>query len=77
MVDLLNLQPTTISRDLRSKYLLLYGQPKCGKTTFASQIKDNLIFSFEIGTNAISGIYALPITKWSKSLDSYREIYRK
>ena len=66
MVDLLNLQPTTISRDLRSKYLSLYGQPKCGKTTFASQIKDNLIFSFEIGTNAISGIYALPITKWSK-----------
>lgn len=28
MIDLLNLQPTVISRDLRSKYILIYGQPK-------------------------------------------------
>ena len=66
MVDLLNLQPTTISRDLRSKYLLLYGNAKVGKTSFAAQLPNNLIFSFEIGTNALSGIYALPITKWSE-----------
>lgn len=65
MIDLLNLQPTVISRDLRSKYLLIYGQPKVGKTSFAAQLPNNLIFSFEIGTNALSGIYALPITKWS------------
>jgi hypothetical protein len=66
MVDLLNLQPTTISRDLRSKYLLIYSQPKAGKTSFAASLPNNLIFSFEIGTNALSGIYALPITKWSE-----------
>ena len=65
MIDLLNLQPTVISRDLRSKYILIYGQPKVGKTSFAAQLPNNLIFSFEIGTNALSGIYALPITKWS------------
>lgn len=39
---------------------------KCGKTTFAAQLPNNLIFSFEIGTNALSGIYAVPITKWSE-----------
>lgn len=66
MIDLLSLQPTTISRDLSSKYILLYGQPKVGKTSFAAQLPHNLIFSFEIGTNALSGIYALPITKWSE-----------
>lgn len=65
MIDLLNLQPTVISRDLRSKYILIYGQPKVGKTSFAAQLPNNLIFSFEIGTNALSGIYALPITKWT------------
>ena len=57
MIDLLSLQPTVISRDLRSKYLLIYGQPKVGKTSFAAQLPNNLIFSFEIGTNALSGIY--------------------
>ena len=27
-IDLLNIQPTVISRDLRGKYVLLYGKPK-------------------------------------------------
>ena len=29
-IDILSIQPQTISRDLRSKYLLLAGQPKIG-----------------------------------------------
>ncbi len=29
-IDLLNLQPNKISRDLRSKYVLLSGSPKIG-----------------------------------------------
>ena len=28
MIDLMSLQPTVISRDLRSKYILLYSQPE-------------------------------------------------
>ena len=27
-IDLLNLQPTTISRDLKGKYICLFGKPK-------------------------------------------------
>ena len=27
-IDILNIQPTVISRDLRGKYVLLYGKPK-------------------------------------------------
>lgn len=65
MIDLLSLEKTVISKDLRSKYILLYGTPKCGKTSFAAEIPDNLIFSFEVGTNALSGIYVQRITKWS------------
>ena len=27
-IDILNIQPTTIIRDLKGKYICLYGQPK-------------------------------------------------
>lgn len=27
-IDILNLEPTTISRDLREKYILIYSEPK-------------------------------------------------
>ena len=42
-IDILNIQPTTISRDLKGKYLCLYGQPKVGKTSFAAQAPNNLL----------------------------------
>lgn len=32
MVDILSIQPQVISRDLRSKYILLAGAPKIGLT---------------------------------------------
>ena len=28
MVDILNIEPTVISRDLKGKYLLIYGKPE-------------------------------------------------
>lgn len=64
-IDILNLQPTTISRDLKGKYVLIYGAPKVGKTSFAAKFKKNLLCAFEMGYNAIDGIYAQPIQKWS------------
>ena len=36
-IDIFNLEPSKISRDLKGKYLLLYGAPKVGKTSFAVQ----------------------------------------
>jgi RecA-family ATPase len=35
-IDLLNLQPQKISKDLKGKTVLLYGNAKVGKTTLAS-----------------------------------------
>lgn len=64
-IDLLNLQPTTISRDLKGKYICLFGKPKVGKTTFAVQAPRNLLVAFEKGYNAIAGIKAVDITKWA------------
>lgn len=65
-IDILSLQPTSISRDLKGKYVLVYGAPKIGKTSFAAEFKKNLLCAFEIGFNAINGIYAQPIQKWSE-----------
>ena len=64
-IDLLDLEPTTISRDLRGKYVLLYGAPKVGKTTFASSFPKNLFLSTEQGTNALPSVYAVNIENWS------------
>ena len=52
-IDLLNLQPTTISRDLKGKYICLFGKPKVGKTTFAVQAPRNLLVAFEKGYKLI------------------------
>ena len=65
MIDILNLQPTTISRDLKGKYICIYGKPKVGKTTFAVQAPRNLLLAFEKGYNALSDIKAQDINKWS------------
>lgn len=64
IMNLLDLQPTTISRDLRNKYLLIYGQPKTGKTSFAAECPKNLIFCFEKGVNFLPGVYAVDVPKW-------------
>lgn len=64
-IDILSIQPNVISRDLRSKYVLLSGAPKIGKTEFCTQAPDALILAFEIGTNARPGAMVQKITKWS------------
>ena len=66
MIDILSIEPTVISRDLKGKYLLLYGKPKTGKTTMASRFPKNLLIAFEKGYNAIDGIKAVDVNKWSE-----------
>lgn len=65
MIDILNIEPTVISRDLKGKYILIYGKPKTGKTTLASKFPKNLLVAFEKGYNAIDGIKAVDINKWA------------
>lgn len=64
MIDILNLEPTKISKDFKGKYVLIYGDPKIGKTTFVSQIPKVLIFAFEPGYNALNNKFVQPITSW-------------
>lgn len=64
-IDIFNLQPSKISRDLRSKYILIYGASKIGKTSFAVQAPRTLTCAFELGLNALSGQRYVPLPKWS------------
>ena len=64
-IDILAIQPQVISRDLRSKYLLLAGPPKIGNTEFCTMAPDALVLAFEIGTNARPGAMIQKIDTWS------------
>ena len=76
-IDILNIQPNKVTKDLKGKYILIYGAPKIGKTTFcATQLPNVLLLASEIGYHAIPGVKAVDINKWSdvkkvvKQLDS-------
>ena len=48
-INILDIQPSVISRSLKDKYILIYGKPKTGKTTLASKFPKNLLCAFEKG----------------------------
>ena len=75
--DILNIQPNKVNATLSGKTLLVYGKNKVGKTTFCTkELPKPLLCAFEKGYNAIPGIKAIDITKWTqfkqvvKQLDS-------
>lgn len=47
---------------------------KVGKTSFAAQIKRNLILASELGTNAIDNLSVVPIMKWSDVKNVLRQL---
>lgn len=63
-VNLMELKPQQISKNLKGKLALLYGDAGCGKTTLASKFKDVLIAGFECGTNALNNVYVQPVKTW-------------
>lgn len=74
MIDLINLEPVKISRDLRGKYMLLYSLPKAGKTSLAAQFPKSLILGFEKGYNGLAGVMAVDLPKWSKMKEVLRDL---
>lgn len=64
-VNLMALEPQRISRSLKGKFILLYGDPGIGKTTLASQFPKSLILGFEQGTNALDNVFVQQIKTWS------------
>lgn len=62
--DLINIQPSTVSRDLSGYISYIYGEGGVGKTTFAKDM-GALIIACEDGTHAMSGAYSQVVQSWS------------
>lgn len=64
-IDILNVSPNVVSRDLSGYSVLVYGPPKIGKTTLASKFPKTLLLATEKGYSAIPGILAVDILSWA------------
>ena len=73
-IDLLNLQPHKVSRDLSGYITYIYVAPKCGKTTLATQMDRPLLLAFEPGYHALPGVMAQDITSWAEMKQVYRQL---
>lgn len=65
-INLFDIEPTIVSRDLRGKIVMFYGEPKTGKTTTAVKFPKSLLLAFEKGYNALNNVMAQPINKWAE-----------
>ena len=73
-VNLLNIQPHKVSRDLSGYITLLYGPAKIGKTTFGTQMPGHLLLAFERGYNALPGVMVQDIQTWAVFKQVVREL---
>ena len=73
-INLLDLQPHKVSRDLSGYISFIYGPPKCGKTTFGVKMPNALLLAFERGYNALPGVIAQDITTWGEMKQVVREL---
>lgn len=73
-IDLLSIKPHKVSRDLSGYITYIYGEPKTGKTTLATQMPNSLLLAFEKGYNALPGVIAYDVTSWTEMRQIYREL---
>ena len=73
-INLLNIEPHKVSKDLSGYITYIYGAPKTGKTTLATQMPGALLLAFEAGYNALPGVMAQDITTWGEMKQVYREL---
>lgn len=73
-INLLNIQPHKVSRDLSGFITYIFGAGGVGKTTLASQMDRALLLAAERGYNAIPGIMAQDITSWAEMKQVLREL---
>lgn len=67
-IDLNSISKSTITTDIGAMNLLIYGQPKVGKSTLASQIPNALFLATEKGHNFLQ-VHKVDINKWEDVLD--------
>lgn len=73
-IDLLALEPHKVSKDLSGYITYVYGAPKTGKTTLATQMGDSILLAFEQGYNALPGVIAQDILTWGDMRQTYNQL---
>lgn len=73
-MGIFDIEPHQVSKDLRGYSVLLYGDPKSGKTSTAVKFPKHLLLAFEKGYAAIPGAMALPINTWPEFLRALRDL---
>ena len=65
VIDLLTIQPTQLCKDLRGRFIMLYGQAKSGKTSMSVMWPKPLLVAFEKGYNGLVGVRPVDVTSWA------------
>lgn len=73
-INLLDIQPHKVSKDLSGYITYLYGGYKTGKTTLATQMEGSLLLAFESGYNALPGVMAQDVTTWGEMKQVYNQL---
>lgn len=68
MVDLTAIEKSKLTTNIGAMNVLIYGSPKVGKSTLASQIENSLFLATEKGHNFLE-VYKQDITSWKDVLD--------
>ena len=75
IVDIFNIPENVISRDLKGRFLCIYGAEKTGKSTFGAKLPRPLFCNFEVGTNYLP-VKPVNIDKWSTFKQVLRQLER-
>lgn len=66
VINLKELQPNKVSKDISSYSTLLFGLPKIGKSRLAAEFPKPIFLATEPTQTTIPGAYIVPITKWTE-----------
>lgn len=75
-VDISKIQPTRLCKDLRGRFIEIFGREKSGKTSTAVMWPKPLLCAFEVGYHALVNVYAADIDSWSTFKDICRQLKR-
>lgn len=73
-IDLMNLEPNKVSKDLSSYSTLLFGDPKIGKSRLAAEYPKPLFIATEPTQTTIPGAYIQPATTWGEVKQIVRQL---
>lgn len=73
-INILEIQPTQLCKDLRGRFIEIYGREKTGKTSTAVMWPKPLLCAFEVGYNALVGVRPVDIDSWATFKDVCRQL---